>query len=59
MTLALVLLALLSLAATTTDPTTESGATAMAHYLDVVLLAPLGNASAATGPSCRSARHGV
>jgi hypothetical protein len=49
MTLALVLLALLSLAATTTDPATESAAAAMAHYLDVVLLAPLGNASAATG----------
>jgi hypothetical protein len=49
MTLALVLFALLFLAATTTDPAIRSGATVMAHYLDVVLLAPLGNTSAATG----------
>jgi hypothetical protein len=49
MTLALVLFALLLLAATADDPDSASGATAMAHYLDVALLAPLGNASAATG----------
>lgn len=49
MTLALVLFALLFLAATARDPATAAGATAMARYLDVVLLAPLGNASAATG----------
>ena len=49
MTLALVLFALFGLAATAPDPGTTSGAMAMAHYLDVVLLAPLGNASAATG----------
>jgi hypothetical protein len=49
MTLTLVLFALLYLAATADDPATVGAATGMAHYLDRVLLAPLGNASAATG----------
>ncbi len=49
MSLALVLLALLALAATTSDHDTAAGATSMAHYLDNVLLAPLANASATTG----------
>jgi hypothetical protein len=34
---------------TTTDRGRAAAATSMAHYLDVVLLAPLANASAATG----------
>jgi hypothetical protein len=49
MALALVLFALLCLATTAGDPAVAAGATASAHYLDVVLLAPLANASAATG----------
>jgi uncharacterized membrane protein len=49
MTLALVLVALLYLATAATDPDTVAPAITMAHYLDRVLLAPLGNASAATG----------
>lgn len=48
MTLALVLFALLFLARTA-DGGTARAATAMAHHLDVVLLAPLANASASTG----------
>ena len=48
MTLALVLFALLVLARTA-DVGTARAATAMAHHLDVVLLAPLANASASTG----------
>jgi hypothetical protein len=47
MALALTLLALLALA--TTDPANAASATAMAHFLDNVLLAPLANASASTG----------
>ncbi len=47
MALALVLLALLVLART--DPGSAPAATAMARYLDDVLLAPLANGSAATG----------
>jgi hypothetical protein len=49
MALALVLFALLYLAVTARDPATTAGATAMARYLDVALLAPLRNASAPTG----------
>lgn len=48
MSLALVLLALLVLARTDGGPTALS-ATAMAAHLDIALLAPLANASAATG----------
>jgi hypothetical protein len=48
MTLALVLLTLLG-SARTADLGTAEAATAMAHHLDVVLLAPLANASASTG----------
>jgi hypothetical protein len=47
MTLALTLLALLALA--TMNPDDAVSATAMAHFLDEVLLAPLANASASTG----------
>ncbi|GAA1283975.1 hypothetical protein GCM10009609_56130 [Pseudonocardia aurantiaca] len=49
MTLTLVLLTLFVLAATARHPGTAAAAMAMAHHLDVVMLAPLGNASAATG----------
>ena len=49
MTLALVLFVLLSLALTAGGGPTAAAATAMAHHLDVVLLAPLANTSAATG----------
>jgi hypothetical protein len=47
MALALTLLALLALAVS--DPAHAASATAMAHHLDTVLLAPLANASASTG----------
>ncbi|WP_142105399.1 hypothetical protein [Pseudonocardia cypriaca] len=47
MALALTLLALLALA--TTEPGSAPSATAMAHFLDTVLLAPLANTSASTG----------
>ncbi|MGH3997417.1 MAG: hypothetical protein ACRDTJ_08145, partial [Pseudonocardiaceae bacterium] len=43
------LAALLGLAAGSVDRATVTAATSMAHYLDTVLLAPLANASAATG----------
>lgn len=49
MALTLALFAMLLLAATTPDPVTAAGATGMAHYLDLALLAPLANTSAATG----------
>jgi hypothetical protein len=49
MALALALLALLALAVTTDDQGVAAAATAMAHHLDTVLLAPLANASASTG----------
>jgi hypothetical protein len=49
MSLALALLALLALAVTTDDRDVADAATAMAHHLDTVLLAPLANASASTG----------
>jgi len=49
MTLALVLFVLLSLALTADAGPTAAAATAVAHHLDVVLLAPLANTSAATG----------
>lgn len=47
MGLALTLFALLALAGT--DPGNAAGATAMAHFLDNTLLAPLANTSASTG----------
>jgi hypothetical protein len=47
MALALTLLALLALSVS--DPAHAAAATAMAHFLDTVLLAPLANASASTG----------
>jgi hypothetical protein len=47
MALALTLLALLALAVT--EPADAGSATAMAHFLDDVLLAPLANTSASTG----------
>ncbi|WP_246170319.1 hypothetical protein [Pseudonocardia hierapolitana] len=47
MALALTLLALLALSVS--DPAHAASATAMAHFLDTVLLAPLANASASTG----------
>lgn len=49
MALAVTLLALIALAVTTADGGTAAAATQMAHYLDTVVLAPLANASAATG----------
>lgn len=49
MTMALTLLALLALAASTERPDVAGAATSMAAYLDTVLLAPLANASALTG----------
>ena len=58
MSLALVLFVLLSLAVTS-GGATASAATAMAHHLDVVLLAPLANTSAATDWCCRWARRGA
>jgi hypothetical protein len=49
MALALSLFALLALSLTADDPQVAAAATAMAHHLDTVLLAPLANASASTG----------
>jgi hypothetical protein len=49
MALAVVLLALLALAASTREQPVAVAATSMAHYLDSVVLAPFANASASTG----------